>query len=106
MDYTLSFPAFIGLVGALGWFLVQRQITKNDKEAMKDAEAVEAKFKEQGIRIGNLTERLQSVELSMATKVSREELDKIWDKMDEMKREWKEDLRELKTDLIEAFRGK
>lgn len=106
MDYTLSFQAFIGAVGILGWYLVQRQITRNDREATKAAEAVEHKFHEHGQRIGHLSERLQEVEIEMANKVGREELGKLYDKFEVLKRELKEDLRELKNDLIQAFKEK
>lgn len=107
MDYSLSFPAFIGIVGMVGWFLVQRQITKNDKEATADKLGIDEKFKEHGSRLGALSERIQGIDVAMSNKVSREELDKALDRMadkiDSIKLEVKEDLRELKSELISAI---
>lgn len=103
MDFNLSFSAFIGICGLVVWFLVQRQIKANDDAAKETAEGIRKKFEEQGQRIGSLDGRIQRAELEMSTKVGREELDKLYDKIDENKKEMKEDLKDLKKDLLDAI---
>jgi len=104
--YQLTFPVFILAVAAVAWFLFQRQVKKSDTDAdAKDAET-KAKFKEQGERLGQIEARCHAVELEISTKVGREELDKLYARLDEVRRDFREDLRELKSELLEAFRGK
>lgn len=107
MDISVSITAIIGLIFtglvSIAWFLIQRQIAKNDTESDKEAENNKEKFKEQGTRIGAVNDRLQQVELAMANKVGRDELDKIYDKLDEVKKDWKEDMKELKDELLAAL---
>lgn len=103
MDFNLSFTAFIGLCGLGAWFFFQRQVRLNDKEQTEKDEETKSKFKEQGLRIGALADRCQKLELELSTKVGREELDKLYDKVDEVRREFKEDLKDLKVDLLAAI---
>lgn len=102
--YQLTFPAFVLLVAGIAWFLFQRQVKKSDDEAAKDAQVIDERLKTHGQRIGEIENRCHKVELEMSSKVSREELDKIYDKIDEVRRDFKEDLKDLKTDLIAAFK--
>ena len=80
-DYTLTFPAFIGLLGIGAWFLVQRQIKKSDDESNRAAQAVEARFKDHEVRMNQHGDRLREAELKLAEKINREELEKVSDKM-------------------------
>lgn len=104
--YQLTFPVFILAVAAVAWFMFQRQVRKADTEGeLKDSET-KLKFKEQGERLGQIEARCHAVELEISTKVGREELDKLYARLDDVRRDFKEDLKELKMDLLEAFRSK
>jgi hypothetical protein len=105
--YSITFPAFIGIVlasvGSGVWFFIQRQLKKSDEESNFAAIKIADGFKEQGQRIGGLSETVQRLELNLANKIGREEIDKFYDKIDELKREVKEDSRELKQEILAAI---
>ncbi len=104
--YQLTFPIFVLAVAAVVWFFFQRQIRLSDNESNAKADETKLKFKEQGERLGQIEARCHAVELEISTKVGREELDKLYARLDDVRRDFKEDLKELKMDLLEAFRGK
>lgn len=104
--YTFTFPAFIALCGILAWFFVKRQIDRADKDAEAAAKSVDNRFADQGRRIGENSAMVQDTRLQLANKVGREEIDKVYDKLDAIKKEWKDDMHELKNDLLIAIRGK
>lgn len=105
--YSLTFPAFIGLLGLLAWFLVQRQIRKNDLDNEKGATAVEARFKDHETRMNQHGDRLRQAELDLANKISREDLEKATDKftgaVNDLRAEVKADLLALQTAVLQAI---
>lgn len=96
MDYTLTFPAFIGACMLIGWFLFQRQLRKSDSDTSKKDADNEARFRDQGTRLGNLQEHIQRLELMIMEKVG-------YDKFDAVQREWKSDMKDLKQELLAAI---
>lgn len=110
MDYILTFPAFVALVAFGAWWYIQRHINRQDKveiEVKKRAdEVLEQRLTAHGMRIGAVEDRAHKLELELSTKVGREELDKLYARLDEVRREFKEDLKELKADLIAVIREK
>lgn len=105
-SFNLTFTAFIGILGVVAWFFFQRQVKNADKEQNdKDAET-RGKFHEQGIRIGALEKECNELRLELAVKVGREELDKLYEFVNVLRKDFKEDLKDLKNDLIAVIREK
>lgn len=104
--YTLTFPAFVAMLGLVAWFLVQRQIKKADEDAAAREKAIDAKFADHVTRMNQHGDRLREAELKLAEKVGREELEKVTDKMtasvEGLRAEWKQDLTTLQTTILAA----
>lgn len=96
--FTLTFGAFISVVVAIGWFLIQRELAKNDRE--------DAKWKEQqDARTKKLEEEHSEIRIQMERKTSREDLDKVYDAIQEVSN--KVDANSLKTiELLTALVGR
>ncbi len=95
-----------GLVALLSSGLlifVQRELKKSDTADEKTAKEIDARFGEQGRRLGDLSDKHQRLELSLVNKVDQEKLDKLYEKLDDVKREWKEDLKDMKGELLTAI---
>lgn len=107
--YSITFPVFIGLllagIGSGVWIFIQRQLKKSDEASREATSKVDERFRDQGGRIGALSDQATRLELALANKVGREELDKLYDKIDDLKREWKEDARDLKMEILAAING-
>lgn len=105
--YTLTFSAFVGIFGIVAWFLVQRQIKKSDDESTKKDLAVEARFKDHEVRMNQHGDRLRNAEIELERKTTREELEKVSDRMtnslDSLRNEVKTDLQNLQTTVLAAF---
>lgn len=69
-----------GLVSGLFW----RQLAKSDQEAKDRAEAIDQAFKEHREREAAFLAELNLLKLEMATKINRDDLDKIYKKIDEL----------------------
>lgn len=96
--FTLSFGAFIAGLVVVGWFLVQRELTKNDKEDTKWKDSIEQKVKA-------LESEHTEVLLQLERKTSREELDRVYDAIKEVS--VKVDNNSLKTiELLTTLVGK
>lgn len=75
--FTLTFGAFIAGLVVIGWWLIQRELTKNDKEDTKWKDSIELKVK-------SLESEHMEVLLQLERKTSREELDKVYDAIKEV----------------------
>lgn len=106
MEYNLTFPAFVGGLILVAWFFIQRSIRiKDEDQKEKDGEC-KKRMDEHGIRMGQMNDHIQLLELALADKVNREELSKLYDKMDGFRSEWKADMKDLRLDLLQAIRGR
>ena len=105
--YTLTFSAFIAGVGIIAWFLVQRQIKKTDDESTKKDLSVEAKFKDHEVRMNQHGDRLRQAEIELERKTTREELEKVSDRMtsslDGLRTEVKTDIQNLQSTVLAAL---
>lgn len=75
--FTLSFGAFIAGLVVVGWFLIQRELNKNDREDTKWKEQQEARTK-------RLEEEYAEMRIQLERKTSREELDKVYEAIKEV----------------------
>lgn len=75
--FTLSFGAFVAGLLAVGWWLVQRQMTKGDEEY------AEWKRHQEG-RCDKCDIAVMELRLQLERKLSREELDKVYDAIKEV----------------------
>jgi hypothetical protein len=105
--YTLTFPAFIGLLGLVAWMLVQRQIKRADDDAAKREASIDAKFKDHEVRMNQHGDRLREAEIALAGKTSREELEKVTEKftasVENLRNEMRADIQELRTSVLTAI---
>lgn len=86
----------VGLLSTGALIFVQRQMALSDAASLKKDQDNDAHFRDQGIRIGDLSAKVQSLELMLADKVS-------YDKFDNVQREWKQDLKDFKAELLAAI---
>lgn len=70
-NFTLTFGGFVVLIGLVIWWMVQRQVARND-DADKDWR------KAQGDRVAALETELQELRLQLERKINREDLEKVY----------------------------
>lgn len=106
--YTLTFPAFVALLGGAAWLLVQRQLRRADEDAAKRDAAIDAKFKDHETRMNQHGDRLRESEIALTGKISREELEKATDKftnaVDNLRSEVKQDIQGLQAVVLAAIK--
>lgn len=82
ISYVLS--GIVTVLVALVSILFQRQLAKSDQEAKDRAASIDQAFKEHREREAAFLAELNLLKLEMATKINRDDLDKIYKKIDEL----------------------